>query len=294
MSSKKRGLGKGLSALIGDKPIVDAMIKDEDKNLENEIKNIPIDNIIAKEDQPRRDFDKSALEDLAKSIEVHGVIQPIILRKTKDKYEIIAGERRYRASKIANLKEIPSIIVNVDNEDAAKLALIENIQREDLNPIEEAMAYKQLMENFQLTQEELANTIGKSRSYITNSIRLLNLDPKVIEHLYSGKLTTGHGKVLLGIKDKEEQIKVADKIIAVGLNVRETETEVKKAKKAKKSKRSSKAHTIKDPHIIDIEEQLMRSLGTKVNLVKGEKVGKIEIEYYGEEDLARIFDILMN
>src|SRR5690606_34784799 len=119
-----------------------------------------------------------------------------ILRKTKDKYEIIAGERRYRASKIANLKEIPSIIVNVDNEDAAKLALIENIQREDLNPIEEAMAYKQLMENFQLTQEELANTIGKSRSYITNSIRLLNLDPKVIEHLYSGKLTTGHGKVL--------------------------------------------------------------------------------------------------
>lgn len=291
MSTKKRGLGKGLSALIGDRPIVDVMIHDEDISPGNEIKNIPIDEIIAKEDQPRKDFDRNALKDLAKSIEAHGVIQPILLRKLDNKYEIIAGERRYRASKIAKLKEIPSIIVDADNEDAAKLALIENIQREDLNPIEEAMAYKQLMEEFKLKQEELANAIGKSRSYITNCIRLLNLDEKVIQYLYEGKLTTGHGKVLLGIKDQEEQTKVADKIIAVGLNVRETETEVKKAKD---TKRNSKADTIRDPHTMDIEDQLMRALGTKVNLVKGNKLSKIEIEYYSEEDLERIFDILVN
>ncbi len=199
------------------------------------------------------------------------MIQPILLRKLEDKYEIVAGERRYRASKIANLEEIPSIIVDVDGEDAAKLALIENIQREDLNPIEEAMAYRQLMEDFDLKQEELANAIGKSRSYITNSIRLLNLDDKVIEYLYTGKLTTGHGKVLLGIKDREQQIKVADKIISVGLNVRETESEVKKTKDTKKKHKSKRDI---DPYTRDIEEQLMRSLGTKVNLIKGDKIGK--------------------
>ena len=282
MSNKKRGLGKGLSALIGEKPIIDAMISEDAESINNTIKNISIKDIVPKEDQPRRDFDKNALKDLARSIEVHGVIQPILLRKLEDKYEIVAGERRYRASKIANLEEIPSIIVDVDGEDAAKLALIENIQREDLNPIEEAMAYRQLMEDFDLKQEELANAIGKSRSYITNSIRLLNLDDKVIEYLYTGKLTTGHGKVLLGIKDREQQIKVADKIISVGLNVRETESEVKKTKDTKKKHKSKRDI---DPYTRDIEEQLMRSLGTKVNLIKGDKIGKIEIEYYGEEDL---------
>ncbi len=291
MSNKKRGLGKGLSALIGEKPIIDAMISEDAESINNTIKNISIKDIVPKEDQPRRDFDKNALKDLARSIEVHGVIQPILLRKLEDKYEIVAGERRYRASKIANLEEIPSIIVDVDGEDAAKLALIENIQREDLNPIEEAMAYRQLMEDFDLKQEELANAIGKSRSYITNSIRLLNLDDKVIEYLYTGKLTTGHGKVLLGIKDREQQIKVADKIISVGLNVRETESEVKKTKDTKKKHKSKRDI---DPYTRDIEEQLMRSLGTKVNLIKGDKIGKIEIEYYGEEDLKRIFEILTN
>jgi len=291
VSNKKRGLGKGLSALIGEKPIIDAMISEDAESINNTIKNISIKDIVPKEDQPRRDFDKNALKDLARSIEVHGVIQPILLRKLEDKYEIVAGERRYRASKIANLEEIPSIIVDVDGEDAAKLALIENIQREDLNPIEEAMAYRQLMEDFDLKQEELANAIGKSRSYITNSIRLLNLDDKVIEYLYTGKLTTGHGKVLLGIKDREQQIKVADKIISVGLNVRETESEVKKTKDTKKKHKSKRDI---DPYTRDIEEQLMRSLGTKVNLIKGDKIGKIEIEYYGEEDLKRIFEILTN
>ncbi|MGN9166114.1 ParB/RepB/Spo0J family partition protein [Tissierellaceae bacterium HCP3S3_D8] len=290
MNSKKRGLGKGLSALIGEKPIIDEMINEDAKDEDGIVKNIPIGDIVARENQPRRDFDMDSLKDLANSIEIHGVIQPILLRKLGDKYEIVAGERRYRASKIAKLQEIPSIIIDVDNEDASKLALIENIQREDLNPIEEAMAYKQLMDDFNLKQEELANAIGKSRSYITNSIRLLNLDDKVIEYLYDGKLTTGHGKVLLGIKDREKQLKVADKIISVGLNVRETESEVKKTKSTK-TRHRQKNHI--DPHIMDIQDQLMRTLGTKVNLIKGDKVSKIEIEYYGEEDLKRIFDILV-
>lgn len=290
MNSKKRGLGKGLSALIGEKPIIDEMINEDAKDEDGIVKNIQIGDIVARENQPRRDFDMNSLKDLANSIEIHGVIQPILLRKLGDKYEIVAGERRYRASKIAKLQEIPSIIIDVDNEDASKLALIENIQREDLNPIEEAMAYKQLMDDFNLKQEELANAIGKSRSYITNSIRLLNLDDKVIEYLYDGKLTTGHGKVLLGIKDREKQLKVADKIISVGLNVRETESEVKKTKSTKIRHRQKK-HI--DPHIMDIQDQLMRTLGTKVNLIKGDKVSKIEIEYYGEEDLKRIFDILV-
>lgn len=292
MSVKKRGLGKGLSALIADKPLIDEIFK-EDESIESNIKYVLIDMIMTKEDQPRKSFDETLLKDLAKSIEIHGVIQPILLRKVEEKYEIIAGERRYRASKIAGLKEIPSIIIDVDNENAAKLALIENIQREDLNPIEEAMGYKQLMDDFKLKQEELANAIGKSRSYITNSIRLLNLDNKVIEYLYDGSLTTGHGKVLLGIKDKEEQIKVANKIVDVGLNVRETEKEVKKKKDIKINAKTN-TDSKKDPHIVDIEDRLMRSLGTKVNLIEGNKVGKIEIEYYGEEDLERIFEILTN
>lgn len=294
MSNKKRGLGKGLSALIGEKPIIEEMINEDIDHGERHIKSIPIGDIMAKEGQPRKDFDIDALKDLARSIEVHGIIQPILLRKKGDKYEIIAGERRYRASKIAKLDKIPSIIIETDDEVSAKLALIENIQREDLNPIEEAMAYKQLMDEFDIKQEELGKAIGKSRSYITNSVRLLNLDHRVIEYLYDGKLTTGHGKVLLGIKDKDEQLEVADKIISVGLNVRETESEVKKSRnttETDKKKNTNKRPYI-DPYISDIEEQLMRALGTKVNLIMGNKISKIEIEYYSEEDLKRIFEIL--
>ena len=291
MNTKKRGLGKGLSALIGDKPSLETILSTEVESGNRTIKNIPLDSIIRKDDQPRKDFDDEALKDLAKSIETNGVIQPILLRFQDDKYQIIAGERRYRASQIAKLTEIPAIIVNVDDEKAAKLALIENIQREDLNPIEEAMAYKQLMGDFDLKQEELANAIGKSRTYITNAIRLLNLDEKVIEYLYNGNLTTGHGKVLLGIKNNEEQIKIAEKIIATGLNVRETETEVKNSKNKKKS---IKRKVSKDPYLSDVEEEFMRILGTKVKLVKGNQISKIEIEFYDEEDLERIYEIITN
>lgn len=287
MASKKRGLGKGLSALLSDKPSIENLISEKEKQGEK-IEYISLEAIKAKEDQPRREFEEDSLRELANSIEVHGVIQPILLRKKDDMYEIIAGERRYRASKIAKLKAIPSIILDAKDIDVAKLALIENIQRENLNPIEEAEAYKKLMEDFDLRQDELGKTIGKSRSYISNTLRLLKLDEKVIDQLYRGELTEGHGKVLLGIKDKEEQVKLAKLIIDTGLNVRKTEDEVKRVKNKKKGKTSDK----RDPYLIDLEDQLIRTLGTKVNLKMGDKKGKIEIEYYSNEDLERIFDIL--
>ena len=290
MATPKRGLGKGLSALISDKPMVEDLLGDNLESKENTIKNIPLSDIIPRDDQPRKQFSSDSLKELSKSIEVHGVIQPIIVRKIDDKYEIVAGERRYRASLIAGLKEIACIVKDMDVENASKLALIENIQREDLNPIEEALAYRHLVQEYNLKQEEIGLSLGKSRTYITNTMRLLNLEEKIIEYISDGKLSSGHGKVLLGVKEPSEQIKLADKIIHFNLNVRDTETEVKKKKATKKTKPTS---LNKDPYILDLEDNLMRALGTKVNLNIGDKKGKIEIEYYGEEDLERIYDILI-
>ncbi len=283
MSVKKRGLGKGLSALISDEVIAN------DNEPKESIQNLDINLIVPNENQPRQEFQQEALSDLANSIKVHGLIQPIIVRKIKDKYEIIAGERRFRASKAAGLKEMPCIVKDVDTEISAKFALIENIQREDLNPIEEALAYRNLMKNYNLTQEELAKEVGKSRSYIANTVRLLNLREEVIDYISKGELTPGHGKVLLGIKDEKQQLLVAENIINNNLNVRQTEEMT--SKKPTPLKENNKKGA-KDSHIIDLEESLMRILGTKVNLVQGDKKGKIEIEYYGYEDLERIIDVL--
>lgn len=287
MAQSKRGLGKGLSALISDKTLVDTILNEEEFTNDNIIY-LEINNIISKEEQPRKYFDDVALKDLADSISIHGIIQPIIVRKAENKYEIVAGERRWRASKIAGLDRVPCIIKDINLETAAKIALIENVQREDLNPIEEAIAYKKIMEEYNLKQEEVAKAIGKSRTYVANSIRLLNLHEKVIEYIYNGKITSGHGKALLGIKDKDEQLKACEKIIQFGLNVRETESDITQVKA-----RSKKKTKPKESYVIDLEEQLMRSLGTKVNLVVGNKKGKIEIEYYGDSDLERLMDLLM-
>lgn len=285
MSVKKRGLGKGLSALISDETIMD------NKTSKDSVINMDIDLIIPNENQPRQEFDEIALSELAESIKVNGLIQPILVRKIKDKYEIIAGERRWRASQAAGLKAVPCLLKDVTEEVAAKFALIENIQREDLNPIEEAIAYKRLMSDYSLTQEEVASQVGKSRPYISNTVRLLNLDDEIIEYISKGELTSGHGKVLLGIKDKKQQLIAAKNIINNNLNVRETEdmTSGKQntTKKAKKKR-------FKDSNVVEIEENLMRILGTKVNLIQGNKKGKIEIEYYGYEDLERIIDVLTN
>ena len=286
MSSKKRGLGKGLSALISEDVTIETVLQGDSK--EN-VELVSLDLIRPKADQPRKSFDDQSIEELAHSISIHGVIQPIILRKMDDFYEIIAGERRFRAAKSAGIKEISAIIRSIDEEKAAKISLIENIQREDLNPIEEALAYNSLIDDYGIKQEELGNTLGKSRSYITNILRLLNLDKKIIEYIYEGKLSSGHGKVLLGVKDKDEQVRLANKVIDGGLSVRDTESLVKEKRttnpKAKKPE-------IQDPYLLDVEENLMRSLGTKVKLHSGKKVGKIEIEYYGDEDLNRLIELL--
>ncbi len=287
MSVKKGGLGKGLSALIKDKEKVDLLIN-EIKLLPTEtIELIELDKILPREDQPRKVFSDKALNELADSIKENGVIQPIILRKVEEGYQIITGERRWRASRIAGLTAIPSIVRTIDTETTAKISLIENIQRENLNPIEEAQAYKSLMQEYELKQDELAKAVGKSRSYISNSLRLLKLDKSIIEYIYEGKLSAGHGKALLSIEDKKEQKRIANKIIEDGLNVRDTEK-----KTSKKRRRPLKK--LKDSHIIDLEEQLMSALGTKVQLVTKKKAGKIEIEYYNNDDLDRLLDLLLN
>lgn len=283
MTVKKRGLGKGLSALISEDLINEGLSSNES------IINIKIDLINPNKNQPRLGFDEEKLSDLTNSIMVHGLIQPIIVKKVKNKYEIIAGERRWRASRQAGLKEIPCILMDINEETSAKLAIIENVQREDLNPIEEARAYEKLIKNYSLTQEEVAKEVGKSRPYISNTIRLLNLSEEIIEQISKGELTAGHGKVLLSIKDKQQQSIAAKKIIDNNLNVRESEVLTKDGGKVIKRVKTT---ILNDPQKIHIEDNLMQALGTKVNLVLGNKKGKIEIEYYGNEDLERIIDIL--
>lgn len=280
MATKKRGLGKGLGALISDTEIVEDILKGEDSE---EIRYIDVNKIVRNENQPRSEFDSESLDELAQSIKEVGLIQPILLMKDGDIYRIIAGERRYRASKIAGLKKIPSIVRNSDVEIADKIALIENIQREDLNPVDEANSYKNLIDKYDLTQEEMGKVVGKSRSYIANTIRLLNLDDRVMELLKDGQLTVGHCKVLLSIKDGDEQYRRAIKII----NQNESVKEVSKPK-LKKSKSK------KNVFIRQIEEDLMGVLGTKVILTDKGKKKKIEIEYYTDEDLDRILEIISN
>ena len=286
MVAKRRGLGKGLAALIPDEPIADLF--DENMNKKS-IFNIELSLIKPNENQPRQEFEENSLEELKNSIKQYGVIQPIVVRKKEEKYEIIAGERRWRAAKAAKLEEIPCIIKDVNDKQAMKLALIENIQRENLNPIEEAHAFKELMKDYKLTQEELADEIGKSRSYIANIIRLLNLDEEIVDYIAEGKITSGHGRALLGIKNKEERLKIADSIVNNKINVRETEKMVKDVNK----KKSKPMKIERDPFILEIEEKLIRTLGTKVKLSAKRDGGKIEIEFYSDEDLERILEIVL-
>ncbi len=252
---------------------------------QKKIWNINIEEIVPNKNQPRKEFNQKELEELSNSIKNHGIIQPILIQKIKNGYEIIAGERRLRAGKLAGLKEIPSIIKKVDPEESSKIALIENIQRTNLNPIEEAQAYRKLIKNFNLSQEELGRQIGKSRSYIANTIRLLNLDEEVIEEISKGRLSQGHGKALLALGDREEQKNALKKILEEDLNVRETENLARAEKDLEKELNQS--------YIKTIENDLMMSLGTKVNLIYGESKGKIEIEYYSDEDLERLLETLI-
>ncbi|NLY77114.1 MAG: ParB/RepB/Spo0J family partition protein [Tissierellia bacterium] len=285
MAVKRRGLGKGLSALIPEERQLNLMEDEADKGT---VVELDISSIEPNKEQPRKTFEKEPLEELKNSIKQYGLLQPLVVRKVGGKYEIIAGERRWRAAKEAKIKKVPCIIKEVDDTQALKLALIENIQRENLNPIEEAQAYKTLIDEYDLTQEEVALALGKSRSYIANTIRLLNLDDEIIEYISEGKITSGHGKVLLGIKDKRERLELAKGIVENKLNVRETEKIASKAKK----KVSSKVKMEKNPIISQIEEGLMRALGTKVSIITKKNGGKIEIEYYSDEDLQRIIEVI--
>lgn len=277
--NKKYGLGKGLGALIPEEETIEQ---------DNSIAAIDINLIKANEDQPRKNFDKEKIMQLAESIKEHGVIQPVVLKKDGNTYTIIAGERRWRAAKSINLKEIPAVIMDLSDKAVLEVSLIENIQREDLNPIEEAVAFKKLIEDFNLTQEELSKRIGKSRTAVTNCMRLLNLDDRVKEYLIDGVITEGHGRALLAIEMHDMQYKIAQTIIDESLSVREVEKLIRDLAKPSKEKVEEKENIYHK----DIKERLEGYFGTRVSLINKKNKGKIEIEYYSEEDLQRILDIL--
>lgn len=280
---KKGGLGKGLGALITENNV------DTD---DNSVKTISINLIRPNEDQPRKNFDMEKILQLAQSIKEHGIIQPLILKKDNESYIIIAGERRWRAAKSAGIKEVPAVIMDLSDKDLLEVSLIENIQREDLNPIEEAIAYKKLLDDFEITQEVLANKIGKSRTVITNCMRLLNLDKRVQSYLIDGVITEGHARILLSIQDNELQYVTAQKIIDDQLSVRETERLIKNINSSGTHKKNNIEQNINNVYIEDIKSRLENYFGTKVLLKDKNNKGKIEIEYYSNEDLQRILEIL--
>lgn len=284
--AKKFGLGKGLGALIPE----DNNIKEEKKE-KGGIINIELKDIKANKKQPRKFFDNNKLNELAESVKEHGIIQPLILKKEEKGYSIIAGERRYRAAKIAELTEVPALIMDISDEKLLQVSLIENIQREDLNPIEEGLAYERLLKEFALTQEELSKTMGKSRTTITNTMRLLKLDDRVKEYVMEGVISEGHGRAILPLENKA-QYEIAQKIIDNSLSVRETEKLVKKILNDAVEEKTSERRKPLNPYYKDVRDRLQDHFGTKVNLNANKNKGKIEIEYYSEEDLQRILDII--
>ena len=280
--SKKLALGKGLGALIPE---------DNTKKKENPLM-IPINKIKSNDEQPRKSFDDEKIIELAESIKHHGIIQPLILKQDKENYVIVAGERRWRAAKLVGQKEIPAIVMDLTEKQVLEISLIENIQRQDLNPIEEAIAYKKLLDEFKITQEELSKRIGKSRTAIANTIRLVNLDSRVQSYLIEGILSEGHGRVLLSVKDNDLQYSIAQKAIDDQVSVRELERLVKKMENEKNNKAEEKVEKELNPYYKDIKNRLQNYFGTKVNLSNKKNKGKIEIEYYSDEDLQRILDII--
>ncbi|MCT4611783.1 MAG: ParB/RepB/Spo0J family partition protein [Clostridia bacterium] len=277
---KKTGLGRGLSALLDED-----VLSDSYENVEL----ININKIEPNKDQPRKQFDDEKLTELSNSIKEHGIIQPLIVRKTDDTYQIIAGERRWRASRLAKLKELPVIVRTVeDDEKLLELALIENIQRENLNPIEEAVSYESLKKKFKLTQDEIATKVGKSRSVITNALRLLKLEEEIKFLLETGEISTGHARTLLGLTESSDRIELANKIVEFNLSVREVEKIIYDINNPKESAKEKSV----SPVFKRFENNLKSFLDTKVNIKPGKRKGKIEIEYYSEDDLERILHLI--
>ena len=296
MAVKRSGLGKGLDSLIPDKKIekkVVVPVVKEEKTTENGQIMMKINDVEPNRDQPRKHFEEDALLELADSIKQFGVLQPLIVQKRKDYYEIIAGERRWRAAKLAGVKEVPVIVKEYTDQEILEISLIENIQRENLNPIEEAMAFKKLIDEFKLKQDEVAERVSKSRTAVTNSMRLLKLGEKVQQMIIDDMISTGHARALLAIDDEEQQYLLATKIFDEKLSVRETEKLVKDIKNPKKEQQKKE---IKNSFIYeDLEERMKSVIGTKVHVNhKSNGKGKIEIEYYSDTELERIFELLMS
>lgn len=292
---KKSGLGKGLDSLIPkDLPPINISETPASTVIEGElVQMVSITKLEPDREQPRKTFNEDKLNELAESIKKHNIIEPLIVQDMGDRYEIVAGERRWRAARIAGLKEIPVVIKKYTQQQKVEISLIENIQREELNAIEEAFAYKRLMNEFNLTQEQVAERIGKKRTTIANSVRLLNLADEVQQMIIDGSLTPGHARSILTIEDKEKQVEIALKVVAEKLTVRDIEKFVKNMNKPAKS--SDKP----DPQVLKLlyknsEDNLRTLLGTKTNIVpRDEERGKIEIEYYSKDELNRILDLLM-
>lgn len=314
MAAKKtRGLGRGLDALFGDVE-VNLSVKEDDRaeeaakqengdpaksaesseneitRVENGISYIDINDIKPNLSQPRKNFDEEKLRELASSIEEHGLIQPVVLRKAKVGYEIVAGERRWRAARLIGIKELPCIVKDLTDEENMLLAIIENMQREDLNPIEEAEGISQMMDTYGLTQEEVSKSLGKSRPYITNSLRLLKLNTGVKGYVSDGTLSAGHARALAAISDEEKQRELAEIAVREGLSVRQIE-KLARENKETRGRKGTRSKS-KSPDVMRVEEDLKEILGTKVNLNQRGKKGKIEIEFYSREDLDRLIELL--
>ena len=283
MSMAKAKLGRGLGSLF-DEPVIA-------ENTDT-VETLRITLVEPNKNQPRHSFDNDKIEELAESIKEHGVIQPIIVVRNDDRYKIVAGERRWRAAKKAGLKEIPAVIRNYSEFEIAQIALIENLQRENLNPIEDALGYQTLMNKFSMTQEDVSDKIGKSRSAIANAVRLLSLDEPIRQKLISGEISSGHARALLSIESPKVRLVLLESIIEKGLNVRQTEALAKQLQKAKPKKNKPVIDEQVKAQLAILEDRLSTKLGTKVTLHHDNKKGKIEIEYYGNRDLDRIISII--
>ncbi len=283
--ASKKGLGKGLGALLND-------FDEPSISSETPYRELPIHKVEPNPDQPRRDFDEEELEALAESISVHGIIQPLTVRELPSGYyQIIAGERRWRAARKAGLTEVPTVIVEADNKKAMELALIENLQRQDLNPVEEALGYQSLMAEYGMTQEEAAGRVGKSRPAVTNALRLLNLCPEVLEKVRESALTAGHARAILVLKTDKKQQLAAQKIIALGLSVRQAELLCKNM--SKEPQEAPIERPLQVDYIAECEKSLSKHLGRGVKIVNGKRKGKFELEFYGQDDLQILLDALL-
>lgn len=307
MAAKKGGLGRGLDALFADavpvyenEDAANDTFKDTDKKTRTKKENdaeknkdgvryIKLHDIMPNLNQPRKTFKEEKIEELAASIKEHGIIQPIVVRKRENGYEIVAGERRWRAARKAELTQVPCLVRELSDEQNMLFAIIENMQREDLNPIEEAEGLQRMMQTFGMTQEQVSKSVGKSRPYIANALRLLKLPQEIIEQIAEGNLSAAHGRTLAGIEDDDAKEKLCAKILQEGLSVRETEQLVGSLTKPQKKKAVKK---MKNPNEARVEEELKEILGTRVHIQQNGKKGKIEIEFFGKEELERLIELL--